>query len=128
MDDWPYLKQAQFINKSQQPHKFQQPKLGNAPLHKYGSKSQQIKILRESWVAQWLEDRTPDRKAWVRCPIPPNTLRVHTEYVRFKSVGPKVLWVVTAEPTSAGGWGKFPSPPVPCQNCGVGDRLCHHLS
>ncbi|GFW32435.1 uncharacterized protein TNCV_675941 [Trichonephila clavipes] len=30
--------------------------------------------------------------AWVRCPIPPNTLRVHTEYVLVKSVGPKVLW------------------------------------
>ncbi|GFU03315.1 uncharacterized protein TNCV_3338341 [Trichonephila clavipes] len=44
------------------------------------------------WVAWWLEHRTPDRKAWVRCPMPPNTLRVHTEYVLVKSVGPKVLW------------------------------------
>ncbi|GFU30494.1 uncharacterized protein TNCV_1687511 [Trichonephila clavipes] len=26
-------------------------------------------------------------------PVPPNTLRVHTEYVLVKSVGPKVLWV-----------------------------------
>ncbi|GFV21995.1 uncharacterized protein TNCV_4526811 [Trichonephila clavipes] len=25
-------------------------------------------------------------------PVPPNTLRVHTEYVFVKSVGPKVLW------------------------------------
>ncbi|GFU49398.1 uncharacterized protein TNCV_2161961 [Trichonephila clavipes] len=25
--------------------------------------------------------------------MPPNTLRVHTEYVLVKSVGPKVLWV-----------------------------------
>ncbi|GFY26054.1 hypothetical protein TNCV_353721 [Trichonephila clavipes] len=25
-------------------------------------------------------------------PVPPNTLRVHTEYVLVKSVGPKVLW------------------------------------
>ncbi|GFY14689.1 hypothetical protein TNCV_647331 [Trichonephila clavipes] len=24
--------------------------------------------------------------------MPPNTLRVHTEYVLIKSVGPKVLW------------------------------------
>ncbi|GFS49145.1 uncharacterized protein TNCV_2410091 [Trichonephila clavipes] len=24
--------------------------------------------------------------------MPPNTLRVHTEYVLVKSVGPKVLW------------------------------------
>ncbi|GFV85963.1 uncharacterized protein TNCV_203431 [Trichonephila clavipes] len=41
----------------------------------------------------WLEHRTPDRKAWVRCPMPPNTLGVHTEYVLVKSVGPKsLLW------------------------------------
>ncbi|GFW92647.1 uncharacterized protein TNCV_519641 [Trichonephila clavipes] len=39
-----------------------------------------------------LEHRTPNRKAWVRCPMPPNTLRVHTEYVLVKSVGPEVLW------------------------------------
>ncbi|GFS71194.1 uncharacterized protein TNCV_5049771 [Trichonephila clavipes] len=45
------------------------------------------------WVAWWLEHRTPHRKAWVRCPMLPNTLRVHTEYVLVKSVGPKVLWV-----------------------------------
>ncbi|GFV04068.1 uncharacterized protein TNCV_916921 [Trichonephila clavipes] len=44
------------------------------------------------WVTWWLEYRTPDRKAWVRCPMPQNTLRVHTEYVLVKSVGPKVLW------------------------------------
>ncbi|GFX64165.1 hypothetical protein TNCV_1507821 [Trichonephila clavipes] len=44
-------------------------------------------------VAQWLEHRTPDRKVWVRGPIPPNTFRVHAEYVLVKSVGPKVLWV-----------------------------------
>ncbi|GFW09557.1 uncharacterized protein TNCV_3996631 [Trichonephila clavipes] len=44
------------------------------------------------WVAKWLEHRTADRKGWVRCPMPPNTLRVHTEYVLVKSVGPKVLW------------------------------------
>ncbi|GFT10098.1 uncharacterized protein TNCV_1115391 [Trichonephila clavipes] len=28
-------------------------------------------------------------------PVPPNTLRVHTEYVLVKSVGPKVLWAVS---------------------------------
>ncbi|GFU19121.1 uncharacterized protein TNCV_4397211 [Trichonephila clavipes] len=44
------------------------------------------------WVAWWSEHRTPDRKAWVLCPMPPNTLRVHMEYVLVKSVGPKVLW------------------------------------
>ncbi|GFT13253.1 hypothetical protein TNCV_4077081 [Trichonephila clavipes] len=43
-----------------------------------------------SWVTWWLEHRTPDRKACVRYPMPPNTLRVHTEYVLVKSVGPKV--------------------------------------
>ncbi|GFW20760.1 uncharacterized protein TNCV_1049811 [Trichonephila clavipes] len=43
-------------------------------------------------IAWWLEHRTRDRKAWVQCPMPPNTLRVHTEYVLVKSVGPKVLW------------------------------------
>ncbi|GFU35303.1 hypothetical protein TNCV_2143561 [Trichonephila clavipes] len=32
--------------------------------------------------------------------MPPNTLRVHTEHVLAKSVGPKVLW---AEITSEGG-------------------------
>ncbi|GFX05835.1 hypothetical protein TNCV_1662741 [Trichonephila clavipes] len=54
--------------------------------------------------------------------MPPNTLRVHTEYVLVKSVGPKVLWVVTAETTSAGGWRIFLFPPVPCLNCGGGDK------
>ncbi|GFT75983.1 uncharacterized protein TNCV_1255091 [Trichonephila clavipes] len=44
------------------------------------------------WVAWWLEHRPPDRKARVRCPMPPNTLRVPTEHVLVKSVGPKVLW------------------------------------
>ncbi|GFX00776.1 uncharacterized protein TNCV_4577431 [Trichonephila clavipes] len=39
-----------------------------------------------------LQHRTPDRKAWVRCLMPPNTLQVHMEYVLVKSVGPKVLW------------------------------------
>ncbi|GFS87934.1 uncharacterized protein TNCV_3426841 [Trichonephila clavipes] len=45
-----------------------------------------------TWVAWSLEHRTPDRKAWIRCPMPPNTLRGHTEYVLVKSAGPKVLW------------------------------------
>ncbi|GFY05252.1 hypothetical protein TNCV_2206981 [Trichonephila clavipes] len=48
-------------------------------------------------------------------PVPPNILRVHTEYVLVKSGGPKVLWR------------KFPSASVPCLNCGGGDRWwCHH--
>ncbi|GFU70349.1 hypothetical protein TNCV_2106881 [Trichonephila clavipes] len=44
------------------------------------------------WVSRWLEHRTPDQKALVQRPIPPNTLRVHTEYVLVKLVGLKVLW------------------------------------
>ncbi|GFV95611.1 hypothetical protein TNCV_4576121 [Trichonephila clavipes] len=52
----------------------------------------------------------------------PNTLRVHKEYVLVKSVGPKVLWAVSVELTSAEGWRIFPSPPVPCLNCGGADR------
>ncbi|GFY04332.1 hypothetical protein TNCV_4414201 [Trichonephila clavipes] len=68
-----------------------------------------------------------DRKAWVRCPMPPNTLRVHTEYV-FVLVGAKVLWVVAAETMSAGRWRIFRSPPVPCLTCGGGDRWCRYLS
>ncbi|GFV36277.1 uncharacterized protein TNCV_2233241 [Trichonephila clavipes] len=36
-------------------------------------------------------DSRPDAR-WVRCSMPPNTLRVRTEYVLVKSVGPKVFW------------------------------------
>ncbi|GFV71438.1 hypothetical protein TNCV_4564221 [Trichonephila clavipes] len=57
----------------------------------------------------------------------PNTLRVRTEYVLVKSVGLKVLWAVAAETTSAGEWRIFPSPPVPCQNCGFA-IYCRDLS
>ncbi|GFX81043.1 nitric oxide synthase [Trichonephila clavipes] len=45
--------------------------------------------------------------------MPSNTFRVHTEYVLVKSVGPKVLWVVAAETTGAGGWRIFPSSSMP---------------
>ncbi|GFW32335.1 hypothetical protein TNCV_674941 [Trichonephila clavipes] len=31
------------------------------------------------WLAKWLEHRIPDWRAWVRRPLPPNTLRVRTE-------------------------------------------------
>ncbi|GFW61052.1 uncharacterized protein TNCV_4872621 [Trichonephila clavipes] len=75
------------------------------------------------WVAWWIEHRTPDRKAWVRHPMPPNTLRVHTEYVLIKSVGPKVLWAESR----VQGTGEY-FPPVPWQHCGGGDRWCRHLS
>ncbi|GFV35234.1 hypothetical protein TNCV_620301 [Trichonephila clavipes] len=54
--------------------------------------------------------------------MPPDSLCVHTEYVLVKSVGPKVLWMVAAETTGAGGWRIFPSLPIPCLDCGGGDR------
>ncbi|GFY36819.1 uncharacterized protein TNCV_2567811 [Trichonephila clavipes] len=54
-----------------------------------------------------------NRKAWVRGPMPPNTLRVHTEYALVLSVRPKVLW---AESRMQGDWRLFPSPSVPCLN------------
>ncbi|GFX42087.1 hypothetical protein TNCV_2135021 [Trichonephila clavipes] len=75
------------------------------------------------WVAWWLEHWTPGQKVWVRCPMLPNTLRVHTEYVLVKSVGSKVLW---AESRMHRNGEHFP--PVPWQNCGGGDRWCLHLS
>ncbi|GFU09125.1 uncharacterized protein TNCV_1319641 [Trichonephila clavipes] len=64
------------------------------------------------------------RKDWVRCPMPPNTLRVHTEYVLVKSVGPKSCGLSHERRD----WRIFPSPSVPCRNCGGGDRWCRHLS
>ncbi|GFX76651.1 uncharacterized protein TNCV_3163691 [Trichonephila clavipes] len=51
-----------------------------------------FKINYWSWVAWWLDHRTPGRKSCVRCSMSPNTLRVHTQYVLIKSVGPKVFW------------------------------------
>ncbi|GFU90009.1 protein charlatan [Trichonephila clavipes] len=66
---------------------------------------------------QWLEHRTPDRKAWIRCPMPPNTLRVHTEYVLVKSVGP-LSCVLSHERRD---WRISPLQ-FPCRNCGGGDR------
>ncbi|GFT68340.1 RNA-directed DNA polymerase from mobile element jockey [Trichonephila clavipes] len=63
---------------------------------------------------QWLEHRTPDRKTRVRCPMPPNTLRVHTEYVLVKSVGPKSCGLNHERRD----WRIFPSPSVR----GGGDR------
>ncbi|GFW04492.1 hypothetical protein TNCV_878611 [Trichonephila clavipes] len=58
--------------------------------------------------------------------MPPNTLRIHTEYMLVKSVGPKVLWVVAAETTGAEGRKIFHSPPTPCLNCGGGDWWCRN--
>ncbi|GFV61928.1 uncharacterized protein TNCV_4107321 [Trichonephila clavipes] len=81
-----------------------------------------LQSLCRPWVAWWLEHRTPDLKAWVRCPMPPNTLQVHTEYVLVKSVGSKVLW---AESRVHGTGEYFPAPPVPRKNCG--GRWCRHL-
>ncbi|GFV35773.1 uncharacterized protein TNCV_913631 [Trichonephila clavipes] len=35
-------------------------------------------------------------------PVPPNTLRVYTEYVLVKSVGPKVLWAESSRVQGTG--------------------------
>ncbi|GFV45470.1 hypothetical protein TNCV_299701 [Trichonephila clavipes] len=67
-----------------------------------------------SLVVRALDSRP---KAWVQCPMPPNTLRVHTEYVLVKSVGLKVLWAVKAQTTCARGWRIFTSLPDLCLNC-----------
>ncbi|GFU54732.1 uncharacterized protein TNCV_1037771 [Trichonephila clavipes] len=50
--------------------------------------------------------------------MPPNTLRVHTEYVLVKSVGPKSCELSHERRD----WRIFPSPSVSCRNCGGGDR------
>ncbi|GFW83345.1 uncharacterized protein TNCV_2544431 [Trichonephila clavipes] len=57
-------------------------------------------------------------------PMPPNTLRIHTEYVLVKSVGLKSCGLSHERRD----WRIFPSPSVPCRNCGGGDRWCRHLS
>ncbi|GFW88757.1 uncharacterized protein TNCV_4972501 [Trichonephila clavipes] len=67
---------------------------------------------------------SPDRKVWVRCPMPPNTLRVHVEYVLVKSVGPKSCGLSRERRD----WRIFPSPSFQCRNCGGGDSWCRHLS
>ncbi|GFW13470.1 hypothetical protein TNCV_1209361 [Trichonephila clavipes] len=60
--------------------------------------------------------------------MPPNTLRVHTDYVFVKSVGPKVLWAVAVETTGAGSWRIIPSPPVPClKKVEVGGVAIHRV-
>ncbi|GFT30062.1 uncharacterized protein TNCV_715281 [Trichonephila clavipes] len=56
--------------------------------------------------------------------MPPNTLRVHTEYVLVKSVGPKSCGLSHKRRD----WRIFPSPSVQCRNCRGGDRWCRHLS
>ncbi|GFS90507.1 uncharacterized protein TNCV_4097111 [Trichonephila clavipes] len=56
--------------------------------------------------------------------MPPNTLRVHTEYVLVKSVGPKSCGLSHERRD----WRILPSPSVPCRNCGGGDRWCRHLT
>ncbi|GFX56509.1 uncharacterized protein TNCV_74551 [Trichonephila clavipes] len=57
-------------------------------------------------------------------PMPPNTLRVYTEYVLVKSVGPKSSGLSHERRD----WRRFPSPSVPCRYCGGGDRWCRYLS
>ncbi|GFT02399.1 hypothetical protein TNCV_4625301 [Trichonephila clavipes] len=56
-----------------------------------------VEIYKGPWVAQWLEHRTPDRKAWVRCPMPPNIPRVHMDLhaeiveVEIEVVSPSIV-------------------------------------
>ncbi|GFW53717.1 uncharacterized protein TNCV_3938111 [Trichonephila clavipes] len=56
--------------------------------------------------------------------MPPNTHRVHTEYVLAKSVGPKSCGLSHERRD----WRIFPSPSAQCRTCGGRDRWCHHLS
>ncbi|GFV85904.1 uncharacterized protein TNCV_1422071 [Trichonephila clavipes] len=49
-------------------------------------------------------------------PMSPNTLLVHTEYVLVKSVGLKSCGLSKERRD----WKIFPSPSVPCRNCGGG--------
>ncbi|GFV67096.1 hypothetical protein TNCV_1078761 [Trichonephila clavipes] len=60
--------------------------------------------------------------------MPPNTLRVHTEHVLVKSVGPKVLWTVAAENHGCWVLENIPLLSSACLNCGGGDSWCRHLS
>ncbi|GFT79835.1 hypothetical protein TNCV_4597601 [Trichonephila clavipes] len=64
-------------------------------------------------LGPWLEYRTPNQRALVRCSMPPNILQGHMEHVLAKLVGTKVLWAVATESMDAGGWRIFPSPLVP---------------
>ncbi|GFW04874.1 uncharacterized protein TNCV_4881091 [Trichonephila clavipes] len=47
-----------------------------------------------AWVMGSLMDRASDSRSegMGSMPVPPNTLRLHAEYVLVKSVCPKVLW------------------------------------
>ncbi|GFY19756.1 uncharacterized protein TNCV_4649281 [Trichonephila clavipes] len=56
--------------------------------------------------------------------MPPNTLRVHMEYVLVKSEDPKSCGLNH----ECKDWRIFPSTSVPCLNCGGGDRCCRYLS
>ncbi|GFX92497.1 hypothetical protein TNCV_1707731 [Trichonephila clavipes] len=55
--------------------------------------------------------------------MPPNTLRVHTEYVLVKSVSP-YSWGLSRERRY---WRISPLQ-FPCKSYGGGDRWCRHLS
>ncbi|GFT52248.1 uncharacterized protein TNCV_4275611 [Trichonephila clavipes] len=76
------------------------------------------------FIAYWLEHRTLDWKAWVRYPMLPNALRVHTEHVLVKSADPKSCGLSHERKD----WRIFPSPSVQCRNHGGRDRWCRHLS
>ncbi|GFU29538.1 hypothetical protein TNCV_1414461 [Trichonephila clavipes] len=56
------------------------------------------------WAMSSLVVRASDSRSegLVRRLMPPNTFRVHAEYVLIKSVVPNALWMVAVETTSSG--------------------------
>ncbi|GFU75022.1 transposable element Tcb2 transposase [Trichonephila clavipes] len=61
-----------------------------------------------AWFARF-PDLSPIKYIW-------DNLRynnqIFSDYVLVKSMGPKVLWTITAEPTGEGSWRIFPTPPA----------------
>ncbi|GFU40024.1 hypothetical protein TNCV_3347901 [Trichonephila clavipes] len=76
-------------------------------------------LSRGPWVAKWLEHRTLDREAWVRCH------QISSEYTR--STCSLNQWIQKycvrsqLNPRVQGAGEYFPPPPVLCLNCGGGD-------
>ncbi|GFV48933.1 uncharacterized protein TNCV_257581, partial [Trichonephila clavipes] len=71
-----------------------------------------------SWAVGSLVVRASDSRPEGLGSMPPTTLRVHTEYGLVKSVGPKSCGLSHERRDRI----IFPSPSVPCRNCGGGDR------
>ncbi|GFU69990.1 uncharacterized protein TNCV_1879481 [Trichonephila clavipes] len=82
-----------------------------------------LRAMRSLVVRAW----DSDRKAWVRCPTPPNTLHVHTEYVLVKQWVRKSCGWSQQKPRVQGAGEYFPPLQFPAYY-GGGDRWCRHLS